>query len=66
MGALTKREKQVLEGRFGLHGGEPQTLEVLSQDLALTRERVRQIQNEALHKLRRQLDRSGISRDTFW
>ena len=66
VGALTKREKQVLEGRFGLHGGEPQTLEVLSQDLALTRERVRQIQNEALHKLRRHLDRSGISRDTFW
>ena len=66
VGTLSKREKQVLEGRFGLHGGDPQTLEVLSLHLDLTRERVRQIQNEALHKLRRHLDRNGISRDMFW
>lgn len=62
---LTKREKQVLEGRFGLHGGNPQTLEMLSAHLDLTRERVRQIQNEALQKLRRHLDRCGISRDVL-
>ena len=55
-------------GRLGerlerLHGSEPQTLEMLSERLGLTRERVRQIQNEALHKLRRHLDRDGISSD---
>ena len=63
--ALTKREKEVLEGRFGLHGGDPQTLEMLSAHLDLTRERVRQIQNEALQKLRRHLERTGISRDVL-
>lgn len=65
VGTLTKREKEVLEGRFGLHGGAPQTLEMLSTHLGLTRERVRQIQNEALQKLRRHLDRCGISRDVL-
>ena len=61
--ALTNREKEVLEGRFGLHDREPETLEILSDRLGLTRERVRQIQNEALLKLRRHLVRKGISRD---
>ena len=59
--ALSTREREVLEGRFGLHDREPETLEVLSDRLGLTRERVRQIQNEALLKLRRHLVRSGIS-----
>jgi RNA polymerase nonessential primary-like sigma factor len=39
---------EVLEGRFGLHDREPETLEVLSDRLGLTRERIRQIQNEAI------------------
>ncbi len=60
---LSNREKEILEGRFGLHDQEPETLEILSERLGLTRERVRQIQNEALVKLRRYLDRHGISRD---
>src|SRR6185312_8265740 len=38
--ALTHREKEVLEGRFGLRDREPETLEVLSDRLGLTRERV--------------------------
>jgi RNA polymerase nonessential primary-like sigma factor len=59
---LSHREKEVLEGRFGLHEREPETLEVLSDRLGLTRERVRQIQNEALNKLKRQMTRSGIDR----
>ncbi|MBS0317087.1 MAG: RNA polymerase sigma factor RpoS [Proteobacteria bacterium] len=63
--ALTHREKEVLEGRFGLHDREPETLEVLSDRLGLTRERVRQIQNEALLKLKRQLHRSGIGKEAF-
>ena len=53
------------EGRFGLHDREPETLEVLSDRLGLTRERVRQIQNEALLKLKRHLQRSGISKEAL-
>jgi RNA polymerase nonessential primary-like sigma factor len=60
--ALSQREREVLEGRFGLHQREPETLEVLSDRLGLTRERVRQIQNEAMNKLKRQMARSGIDR----
>jgi RNA polymerase nonessential primary-like sigma factor len=58
--ALTRREREVLEGRFGLHDREPETLEVISDRLGLTRERVRQIQNEALLKLRRHMARNGV------
>jgi len=64
--ALSSREKEVLEGRFGLHDREPETLEVLSDRLGLTRERVRQIQNEALLKLRRHMSRNGISREALF
>lgn len=63
---LSHREKEVLEGRFGLHHREPETLEVLSDRLGLTRERVRQIQNEALTKLKRQMVRSGVDRDSLF
>lgn len=63
---LSHREKEVLEGRFGLHHREPETLEVLSDRLGLTRERVRQIQNEALTKLKRQMARSGVDRDSLF
>ncbi|GAB3668587.1 RNA polymerase sigma factor RpoS [Ramlibacter alkalitolerans] len=64
--ALTQREREVLEGRFGLHQREPETLEVLSERLGLTRERVRQIQNEAMTKLRRQMVRKGIDREALF
>lgn len=60
---LSNRERVVLEGRFGLHGREPETLEVLSERLGLTRERVRQLQNEALFKLKRYISRRGIKRE---
>jgi RNA polymerase nonessential primary-like sigma factor len=63
---LSQREQEVLEGRFGLHEREPETLEVLSDRLGLTRERVRQIQNEALTKLKRQMTRSGIDREALF
>jgi RNA polymerase nonessential primary-like sigma factor len=64
--ALSHREKEVLEGRFGLHDREPETLEVLSDRLGLTRERVRQIQNEALLKLKRHMVRNGISKEALF
>ncbi len=63
---LTQREQEVLEGRYGLHDRDPETLEVLSDRLGLTRERVRQIQNEALVKLKRHLTRRGIDRDALF
>lgn len=63
--ALSRREREVLVGRFGLQDREPETLDVLSERLGLTRERVRQIQNEALLKLRRQMARKGLDRDAL-
>ena len=63
--ALSNREKEVLEGRFGLHDRDPETLEVLSDRLGLTRERVRQIQNEALVKLKRHMTRNGINKEAL-
>ncbi len=62
IGTLSQREREVLEGRFGLNGHDPETLDVLSIRLGLTRERVRQVQNEALVKLKRYLSRRGITR----
>lgn len=63
MATLNPREQDVLEARFGLHDRDPETLETLSERLGLTRERVRQIQNEALFKLKRYLARRGIKRE---
>jgi len=62
---LTRREREVLDGRFGLHNREPETLDTLSVRLGLTRERVRQVQNEALRKLRIQLGRSGVDKEAL-
>ena len=49
---LEEREATVLRLRFGLHGGEPKTLKEIGECLSLTRERVRQIELEALKKLK--------------
>ena len=65
MATLSKREKAVLEGRFGLHDLELKTLDELSISLKLTRERVRQIQNEALKQLKLHLAERGISSDAL-
>jgi len=65
MGLLSERQRSVIERRYGLNGTEICTLEQLAQDLELTRERVRQIQLEALSSLRRILRRNGISRDVL-
>jgi RNA polymerase primary sigma factor len=50
---LVPREEQVLRLRFGLGCGREHTLEEIGEDLAVTRERVRQIELRALRKLRR-------------
>lgn len=49
---LTQREQQVINLRFGLSDGEPKTLEYVAELFSVTRERIRQIQGEALRKLR--------------
>jgi RNA polymerase primary sigma factor len=53
---LTRQETAVLHSRFGLNGHEPKNLEQTGQELNLTDERVRQIQNVALVKLRRRIN----------
>ena len=63
---LNEREREVLTGRYGLSDREPETLEVLAARLGLTRERIRQIQLEALGKLRRRMARNGVDRDSLF
>jgi RNA polymerase nonessential primary-like sigma factor len=63
---LSEREREVLAGRFGLRDREPETLEVLAERLGLTRERIRQIQQEALVKLKRRMARRGVDRDSVF
>ena len=65
LGQLNERQRSVIERRYGLNGSEIRTLEQLAQSLNLTRERVRQIQIEALASLRKILRRSGMSRETL-
>jgi RNA polymerase primary sigma factor len=52
---LDNREKKIISQRFGLDGGKPKTLEDVGRDFGVTRERIRQLQNIALTKLRRAL-----------
>jgi RNA polymerase primary sigma factor len=54
---LNEREKNIITQRFGLNGGTPKTLEDLGKNFGVTRERVRQLQNIALVKLRRALSK---------
>jgi RNA polymerase nonessential primary-like sigma factor len=60
LGTLGERQRRVIERRFGLHGLEACTLEDLAAELELTRERVRQIQQESLLRLRRHLGARGL------
>ena len=52
LGALTHRERKVIELRFGLKGGHPKTLEEVGQAFGVTRERIRQIEAKTLAKLK--------------
>ncbi|QDS97988.1 sigma-70 family RNA polymerase sigma factor [Adhaeretor mobilis] len=51
LGTMDQREATVLRMRFGLNGYEPKTLKEIGEKLGLTRERVRQIETEALNKM---------------
>jgi RNA polymerase primary sigma factor len=54
---LDERELKIIEARFGLNGKKPRTLEEVGQEFGVTRERIRQLQNIALKKLRRALQK---------
>ena len=64
---LDDREKKIILERFGLHGGKPKTLEEISKVFGVTRERIRQLQNIALGKLRRALSKKESPRtESSW
>ncbi len=62
---LTDRQRLVVERRYGLGGNDATTLEGIAIDLGLTRERVRQIQMEALSQLRKRIGRDGLTPDAL-
>lgn len=57
---LDRRERTVVEQFFGLTGGEPMILETIGEGFHVTRERIRQIRNVALGKMRRAADACGL------
>ena len=63
LGDLPGRQREILARRFGLMGYEASTLEAVGEEVGLTRERVRQIQIEALARLKRAALRDGLSEE---
>ena len=61
---LNDKTREVVERRFGLHGYEHSTLEQLAAELGVTCERVRQIQMDALKRLRHILEQDGLATGT--
>nr|WP_317932074.1 RNA polymerase sigma factor RpoS [Halioxenophilus sp. WMMB6] len=60
LGELTEKQREVISRRFGLRGFEMSTLEEVGREIGLTRERVRQIQVEALKRLRDIMESQGL------
>lgn len=63
---LTDKQREVVERRFGLHGHERATLEEVGNQIGVTRERVRQIQMDALKRLRHILESEGLSEEALF
>ena len=63
---LSEKQREVLSRRFGLRGYESSTLEEVGREIGLTRERVRQIQVEALRRLRGIMESNGLSSDSLF
>jgi RNA polymerase primary sigma factor len=57
LATLDKRESKILSMRFGLDDGRPKTLEEVGERLGITRERIRQIQEQALEKMRVKIEK---------
>lgn len=66
LGELSEKQREVLARRFGLRGYEISTLEEVGREIGLTRERVRQIQVEALKRLRDILENQGLSSESVF
>lgn len=64
MKKLDERERRILKYRFGLDDADEKTLEELGREMGVTRERIRQIQNQALAKLRRELEK--LEKTKIW
>lgn len=62
---LPDKQRIVIIRRFGLDNDHPATLETLAEEMGVTRERIRQIQQEALFKLKRSLAAKGVGRDSL-
>jgi RNA polymerase primary sigma factor len=59
---LPEREQRVIRLRYGLNGGDdPQSLELIGRELGLTRERVRQIETQALERLAREREIAALA-----
>ncbi|MEK6531412.1 MAG: sigma-70 family RNA polymerase sigma factor [Deltaproteobacteria bacterium] len=58
---LDANEREVLNLRFGLDGGDPETLDAVGKRYGITRERVRQIESRAINKIKKSADRSDVS-----
>lgn len=63
---LTEKQREVVARRFGLRGYEAATLEEVGREIGLTRERVRQIQVEALRRLRDIMERNGLTGESIF
>ncbi|PKM31676.1 MAG: RNA polymerase sigma factor RpoS [Gammaproteobacteria bacterium HGW-Gammaproteobacteria-11] len=63
---LTEKQREVVTRRFGLRGHESSTLEEVGKEIGLTRERVRQIQVEALKRLREILEQHGLTGESIF
>ncbi len=63
---LSEKQREVVERRFGLHGYKISTLEEVGKEIGVTRERVRQIQMDALKRLREILESEGFSSDALF
>jgi len=61
LGQLNDKQRHVVESRFGINGHDAATLEEVGETIGVTRERVRQIQVEALRRLRKIMEKEGIS-----
>jgi RNA polymerase primary sigma factor len=57
--ALPERERLIIAKRFGLDGEDPETLDIVGKRVGLTRERIRQLQNDSLVRLRLAIDGSS-------
>ena len=63
---LNEKQRAVVERRFGLHGYERETLEKVGAEIGVTRERVRQIQMDALSRLRSIMESHGLSGEALF